>query len=641
LIFPRKEKRPESRSPELNPRGPSSTVLTYEGRRIQPEAEKRLDQRQAGVKAPFKNRATALPLLTPLISLLILSFHLLTSPALAAGEEAPSWQWPAQGEVICPFRASQDHYGAGGHAGIDIALAKASSVCATESGRVTFAGRTPLGSCVSVSHEGGFKSTYVNLQSISVRAGDAVDRGQLVGASDGCLDKSSSAPHLHFGLFLNGLPIDPLPLLQGLTLDPQECLFLGPWEDSKSLEAYVQRHNQGSLFSWLGRGFKAIGGGLASAFKETGGAVGRALHSVWKGTWGAITSAGKSVGKALSAFYRHCIKPWLAPFCRGVAAVAKKAWSNRYVQALAAGLAAAAVVVLAVVGVALLIGASIVATVVAAALGSLAAVGYALYYAATSGDSFSFATCFLSSLAVGGAAGLSSLLLSFMAPLIANGWANIGFLGFAKGFLIHGFLDSTAYIVLCLATGRQVAPMGVLASFLLGGLMGAFGKLFMAGLFSEGSMEVLAAGWLSSGGGFLSGEGAAGISAYASALMARFTQKLAYVFFCGCTGFLGDLIIRACVGGRPSVLESLLSFTGGFVLGSVSLAANGQGVAGLLTRLTAGKLKFSSEVARAIVGKVFSWSLKDAFPALVRKLKGGRHVLKRDPWWSEIGGDMQ
>ena len=288
-----------------------------------------------------------------------------------------------------------------------------------------------------------------------------------------------------------------------------------------------------------------------------------------------------------------------------------------------------------------MIGASIVATIVAAAVGAVAAIGYAFYYAATSGDAFSFTTCFLSSLAVGAAAGLSSLLLSFMAPLISNGWASIGFLGFAKGFLIHGFVDSTAYIVLCLATGREVAPMGVLSTFLLGGLMGGFGKLFMAGLFSEGSMQALAAGWLASGGGFLSAEGAAGITAYAGALMARFIQKLVYVFFCGCTGFLGDVIIRACIGGRPSVLESLLSFSGGLVLGTVSLAGSGQGITGLITRLTAGKITFSSEAAKAIVGKVFSWSLKDAFPALVRKLKRGERALRRDAWWSEIGGDMQ
>ncbi len=634
-IFPRKEKRPESRSSEEDPRVPSLGSGGHEGRRVPPDGGFRLRRRQTGAKAPSSSRAHALPLLIPLISFLIISFHLLASPAVAAGEEAPSFQWPASGEVTCPFRAAKGNYGAGGHAGIDIALAPGSSVCATAAGKVTFAGRTPLGPCVSVCHDGGFKSTYVSLASICVRTGDNVAAGKQLGTSDGSGDRSSSAPHLHFGMYLNGTAIDPLPLLQGLVLDPGESLFLGPWEDTKALETYMSRHNKGNVFSWLGRGFKAIGCGIAGACKETGKAIGGALGAAWKATsrgvaWVA-TKAGTGLAKAFRPFYRHVIKPWLVPACRWVAAAAKKAWSNRYVQASVAGLAAAALAVLAVVGIALLIGASIVATVVAAAVGVLAAIGYTIYYAATSGSSFSFAGCFFSSLAVGAAAGVGSLLLSFMAPLITSGWANIGFLGFAKGFLIHGFVDSITYIVFCLGTGREVAPTAVLATFLLGGLSGGFGKLFMSGFFSQGVLEALAAGWLSSGGGLLS-ESVAGISTYATALMARFLEKAAFVTFCGCSGFLGDLIIRACMGGRPSVLESLLSFSSGLVLGTVSLAVQGQGITGLITKLTAGRLKFTSDVVKAIVGKAFSWSLKDAFPSLMRRLQGKRPTPQPKFW---------
>jgi hypothetical protein len=536
--------------------------------------------------------------------------------------------------VICPFRASSSQYGAGGHAGIDISLNAGSRVCASAPGKVAFAGNTPLGRCVSIFHEGGFKSTYVSLGSISAKQGEIVSGGQPIGSSDGSADKSSQVPHLHFGIYLNGVPVDPIPLLRGLLLDPEKALFLGPWEDAKALEAYVERHNRGNFFTWLGGGLKAIGGGIAAACKETGKAFGSLAASAWKGVCRGASWLGGRVGswlgKAFRSFYEHCLKPWLGPACRAIAGAARKVWSNRYVQALVAGVTAAVLVVLAVVGLALLIGASIAATVVAAAIGAIAAVGYAFYYAATSGASFSFAGCFLSSLAVGGAAGIGSLLLSVMAPLISSGWVHIGLAGFAKGFLIHGFVDSAGYVVFCLATGREVSPLAVLACFLIGGLMGGFGKLFMTGLFSEGTIQSLAAGWLSSGGSIFSSEGVEAISAFASELAARFVQKVVYVVFCGCATFLGDLTVRACMGLRPSVWESLLSFSTGMFLGTVSLAVQGQGITGIISKLTAGRLKFGSDLVKAVVGKGFSWSVKEGFPALVKKLNRSARALRQE-----------
>jgi hypothetical protein len=489
---------------------------------------------------------------------------------------------------------------------------------------------------VSVIHQGGFKTTYVSLGSAAVRSGQELQAGQVLGTSDGSKDRSCPSPHLHFGMFLNGVAIDPLPLLQGKLLDPAESLFLGPWEDQKALEAYVGRHSDGGFFDWLGRGFGAAGRAIGDAFNAVVGAAGKALGAAWRWT----CRGARAAGGAFAAFYRTCIEPWFSPLCKGVVEVARAVISNRYVQAILAGLAAAAVVCLAVVGIALLFGLSLIATVTAAIVGSLAAIAYSIYYAFTAGDAFSFGGCFLASLSVGAAAAGTCLLVSYLAPLIGSGWSSLGWLGFGKAFLVHGFADSLIYIVFCLGTGRKVSPMGVLASFLLGGVTGGIGKLVTTGLLCQGTAQALAAGWLSSGGTLLTGQGAASLSALVWAAVTRFANQAAYVLFCGCTAFLGDVIVRGVSGGRPSIVESLLCFGGGCLAGLLNLAGGGEGVAGLVSRLSRGRLEISSDLLKALASKSFSRGFKEGSSRLLRWLRGRGREARETLWQLEIGGEI-
>jgi murein DD-endopeptidase MepM/ murein hydrolase activator NlpD len=68
-----------------------------------------------------------------------------------------------------------------------------------------FAGRS-----VYVDHGQGVMSMYFHLSEIDVREGQVVRRGEVIGR----MGKSGRAtgPHLHFGLYLLGEPVDPLPL---------------------------------------------------------------------------------------------------------------------------------------------------------------------------------------------------------------------------------------------------------------------------------------------------------------------------------------------------------------------------------------------------------------------------------------------
>ncbi len=581
-------------------------------------------------KAPFTSRASAHPLLIILLlTLLIISFHPLTPPAAAAGGSAPTFKWPARGDVLIPFVAAQGRYGAGGHAGIDISLARGSEVRSSADGTVSFAGNTPVGICVSVIHDGGFKTTYVSLASATVKRGQELRCGQVLGTSDGSKDRSSSSPHLHFGIYLNGVAIDPIPLLQGGLLDPGESLFLGPWEDQEAFDAYFSHQQGGGFFDWLGRGLSAAGRAIANACKTLAGAA-----------WRWTCRAARAVGGAAAAFYHTCIEPWFSPLCRGVAEAARAVLSNRYVQALLAGLAAAALVCLAVVGIAFLFGLSLLVTVTAAVVGSLAAIGYAVYYAFASGDAFSFGGCFLASLSVGAAAAGTCLLLSYLAPLIGSGWSGLGWMGFGKAFLVHGVADSLVYIVFCLITGREVSPMCVLASFLIGGVTGGIGKLVTTGLLSQGAAQAVAAGWLSSGGTLLGTRGAAAISTLAWASVRRLADRAAYVVLCGCTGFLGDVLVRGLSGGTPSITESLLCFGGGCLAGMVHLAAGGKGLAGVLSRVSRGRIEISSDLLKALLSKSFARGFKEGASLLLRRLGGRGRKAGESLWRLETGGEI-
>lgn len=594
-----------------------------------------LEAVEGGGKAPFSNRGRTLPLLMLfLLSLLFLSFHMPFSPALAAGEVAPSFRWPAQGEVTVGFRPPRGPYGSGGHAGIDIALEPGSEVRASSGGTVSFAGRTPVGPCVSLEHGGGFKTTYVSLLSVRVRRGDRVEAGQLLGWSDGSADPSSFGPHLHFGLFLRGTALDPLPFLLGRPLDPGKSLFLGPWEDRGAAEAYFSRHEDGGVGRWLGEKARGLLDGVRSALGKCVGVVKRGLRSAW----GLVCGTAKGAVRVAASIYHRFLEPWLSPLWEKTVEVFRALASNRVVRGLVAGMAAALLVCLAVVGIGVVIGLGSLTLILACAVGSLAAVGYAVYYSFAAGDSFNFSSCLLGALAVGAVAAGSCLLVTHLAPCIHAGWTSIGLVGFGKSFLIHGAADTIVYLVFSASTGKRITPLGVLASFLIGGFAGGLGKLVVEGLSSPWLVPALGGAFLSSGGTYLTG-GAVQALACSSAYVYLWGQKAAYLLLCGGIGFLGDLVLRAATGGIPSLAESLVSFAGGTLAGAIGLLSKGEGLAGMVTRMSGGRLKMPGELGRALLSKGLSRGLKEGALSLLKRFKG-RKIRMTEGWrWMSAGGE--
>lgn len=136
--------------------------------------------------------------------------------ALRTPASAPSLPFlpPVPGEPSSPYGARRILNGKprAPHPGLDLRAASGTPVRASGPGRVAladdlyFSGRT-----VILDHGAGLFTVYAHLSELSVREGDEVARGQLIGLS-GATGRVTG-PHLHWGARVGELPFDPSALL--------------------------------------------------------------------------------------------------------------------------------------------------------------------------------------------------------------------------------------------------------------------------------------------------------------------------------------------------------------------------------------------------------------------------------------------
>ena len=94
------------------------------------------------------------------------------------------------------------------HGALDLAVPHGTNVAATGNGRVIYSGYLQLtGNTIIVEHGYGLKSWHYHMNSRSVETGDLITQGQIIGTVG--TTGFSTGPHLHFGMSVNNVFINP------------------------------------------------------------------------------------------------------------------------------------------------------------------------------------------------------------------------------------------------------------------------------------------------------------------------------------------------------------------------------------------------------------------------------------------------
>lgn len=123
--------------------------------------------------------------------------------------------WPTGGDFTSGFGMRADPFTGlpRFHNGIDLANRVGTPIRAAASGRVVHIESQigNYGRFVIVRHPDGFQTLYAHLNDFTVRTGEYVERGEVLGTMGNT--GRSTGPHLHFSVIHNGTFVDPLRYL--------------------------------------------------------------------------------------------------------------------------------------------------------------------------------------------------------------------------------------------------------------------------------------------------------------------------------------------------------------------------------------------------------------------------------------------
>ena len=119
------------------------------------------------------------------------------------------------------------------HVGFDLSVVQQYPIEAANDGVVLFADYFGIyGNCVLIDHGYGLISLYGHLSSIDVKTGQSVKKKQVLGKSGAT--GLAAGDHLHFGMFLNGVPINPTEWWDDHWIQDHIHLRFKPKEEVKS-----------------------------------------------------------------------------------------------------------------------------------------------------------------------------------------------------------------------------------------------------------------------------------------------------------------------------------------------------------------------------------------------------------------------
>ncbi len=143
-----------------------------------------------------------------------------TKAVYEASEKRPLWdvdgfRLPGTAGTTSPFGVQRKFNGkvASTHYGLDLRGNEKTWILSSGAGRVVFADHLFLaGNFVAVDHGMGLFTTYSHLSEFAVKVGDEVKNGQRLGRA-GATGRVTG-PHLHWGVRINGLYVDPAQFLK-------------------------------------------------------------------------------------------------------------------------------------------------------------------------------------------------------------------------------------------------------------------------------------------------------------------------------------------------------------------------------------------------------------------------------------------
>lgn len=138
------------------------------------------------------------------------------APAIDIEQLRGALEWPVPGKIVVPFGEIRDaRFGTvTPHPGLDIMTEPRAPIRAMLPGRVVFSRRfSGYGNTVLLDHGGRFLSVYARAAVVSVKEGEQVVPGQVLGVTaDQAFD--NGAPTIYFELRRDGCPVDPAQWLK-------------------------------------------------------------------------------------------------------------------------------------------------------------------------------------------------------------------------------------------------------------------------------------------------------------------------------------------------------------------------------------------------------------------------------------------